>query len=164
MRSLLGPHRQWPAGPGGCTRLAGWRQRPADFLSLRMAYRSHHRADPGPDVLPVIAAGAHRRAAQEESPTETLRNMNTRIPSFLSRPVALAAAALATALLAAGPAQAAHGVAATAGQADATPSSQPLPVVASFSILADLVKQVGSNTFFFKRLINSDCPILSPFI
>ena len=41
--------------------------------------------------------------------------MNTRIPSFLSRPVALAAAALATALLAAGPAQAAHGVAATAG-------------------------------------------------
>ena len=52
--------------------------------------------------------------------------MNTRFPSSLSRPVALAAAALATALLATGPDQAAQGVAATAGQTDATPSSRPL--------------------------------------
>ena len=81
--------------------------------------------------------------------------MNTRIPSFLSRPVALAAAALATALLAAGSAQAAHGVAATAGQADATPSSRPLPVVASFSILADLVKQVGGDRVAVESLVKA---------
>lgn len=81
--------------------------------------------------------------------------MNTRIPSFLSRPVALAAAALATALLAAGPAQAAHGVAATAGQTDAAPSARPLPVVASFSILADLVKQVGGDRVAVESLVKA---------
>ena len=81
--------------------------------------------------------------------------MNTRFPSSLSRPVALAAAALATALLATGPAQAAHGVAATAGQTDATPSSRPLPVVASFSILADLVKQVGGDRVAVESLVKA---------
>ena len=81
--------------------------------------------------------------------------MNTRFPSSLSRPVALAAAALATALLAAGPAQAAHGVAATAGQTDATPSTRPLPVVASFSILADLVKQVGGDRVAVESLVKA---------
>lgn len=81
--------------------------------------------------------------------------MNTRFPSSLSRSVALAAAALATALLAAGPAQAAHGVAATAGQTDATPSTRPLPVVASFSILADLVKQVGGDRVAVESLVKA---------